>query len=716
MEQLLRRFGFVSIVGLGLLVGQLQSPAAVTVDQSGFSATDGIVARETSGRLTLRWPMRDGEVGVLELNTTGEGPLIIRIGISENKDSAVRTVLENLDPVTVLTVGTRDMDKRKGWTIFFDKVHKRPYEQYPVALSPLNARVANNGGRATITLDNASAASFSGELQFTVYAGSPLIHIETVLSTQENARAILYDSGLAGTDPSWKRTAWLNTNDQLETSDSARRTSAQPVAVRHRTIVAESDGGSVALFPPPHQYFYPLDFANNFKFVWHGENYRDAVSGLGLGIRQPLDGDKRYVPWFNAPPGSKQRLGIFYLLSSGEAGAAIDEVRRYTHGDGFKTVPGYKTFSSHYHVEHTLDFLRRQKEQSVDGIPAGLEQPGFVKKFKRMGVDVVHLAEFHNGRTPRLKTEERLAQLQRMHSECERLSTDGFLLLPGEEPNVHLGGHWISFFPKPVYWVLNRDQSTPFSEERPGLGTVYHVGNAEDVLRLFRQEHGLNWTAHARIKGSTGYPDAYREKDFYLSDTFFGAAWKSMPADLSRSRLGWRVLDLMDDTANWGQKKYVVGEVDVFRIEPDYELYGPMNINYLRLGKLPKFDEGWEPILNVLRQGSFFVTTGEILIPNFTVGGRQSGESLKLSPNGAVVIEVDLEWTFPLAFAYVISGDGEMVRRERIDLSDTREFGQRTLSLTQNFKGQKWVRLEVWDIAVNGAFTQPVWLEEDLIP
>ena len=36
--------------------------------------------------------------------------------------------------------------------------------------------------------------------------------------------------------------------------------------------------------------------------------------------------------------------------------------------------------------------------------------------------------------------------LKAMHDECARLSDDEFLLLPGEEPNVHLGGHWISFF------------------------------------------------------------------------------------------------------------------------------------------------------------------------------------------------------------------------------------------------------------------------------
>ena len=29
-----------------------------------------------------------------------------------------------------------------------------------------------------------------------------------------------------------------------------------------------------------------------------------------------------------------------------------------------------------------------------------------------------------------------------------------------------------------------------------------------------------------------------------------------------------------------------------------------------------------------------------------------------------------------------------------------------------DLRGRKWIRLEVWDIAKNGAFTPPVWLEE----
>src|SRR5207244_420374 len=173
------------------------------------------------------------------------------------------------------------------------------------------------------------------------------------------------------------------------------------------------------------------------------------------------------------------------------------------------------------------------------------------------------------------------------------------------------------------------------------------------------------------------------------------------------------VLDLMDDMANWGPKKYVPGEVDVFKIDPTHELYGHMNINYLRLERLPRFDEGWQPILDALRGGKFFVTTGEVLIRDFTVGGKPSGAALVLSPGDKPEMRLDLEWTFPLRFAEIISGDGRRVFRERIDLADTQAFGRRTLALHPDLKDRTWVRFEAWDVAANGAFTQPVWLSAD---
>jgi hypothetical protein len=115
---------------------------------------------------------------------------------------------------------------------------------------------------------------------------------------------------------------------------------------------------------------------------------------------------------------------------------------------------------------------------------------------------------------------------------------------------------------------------------------------------------------HARIKSSTGFPDEYRTEPFFTSDRYLGSAWKAMPADYSRDTLGWRVLDLEDDMANWGNRKYILGEADLFKIYEDYELFGAMNINYLKLDQIPRFEDGWQPVLDALRGGDFFVTTG----------------------------------------------------------------------------------------------------------
>jgi len=49
-----------------------------------------------------------------------------------------------------------------------------------------------------------------------------------------------------------------------------------------------------------------------------------------------------------------------------------------------------------------------------------------------------------------------------------------------------------------------------------------------------------------------------------------------------------------------------------------------------------------------------------------------------------------------------------------MDLTDTENFGTRKLRLPIDLKGRTWVRLEVWDIAANGAFTPPVWIENKL--
>ena len=697
----------MALVALALSASAGVASADRTRVDPGGPLPGGVRVWTDETTLMVLWPIDRDRHGSLVLSLDPDRPLISRLATGDVRDNT-QIILADVQPCGVVTVGTRDL-KPAGWTIFFDSPGKRPYQAHELTIGRKSARVIAENGRVSVVFDGAKAGPFSGEYRFTIYPGSRLIRAAAVMSTDRPATAYLTDHGLSapGNLP-WRSITWTDLSDRITRADIGE--DARQIQARYRTIIAEGKtGGSVAIVPPPHQYFYPLDEVDNLAQVWTGRGFRGQVRADAFGVRQTVDGDNRHVPWVNGPPGTKQDMGVFYLLSDGDAAQATADVLAYTHGDTFKPLDGYKTFSSHYHVEHAVNFLNRQRDEKTTGIPKGLQTPSFVTRMKNVGLNAVHLAEFHLGDGD-MKVADRITRMQTLHAECARLSDDKFLLLPGEEPNVHLGGHWLSFFPKPVYWTLDRKKDQPFVEEDAKLGKVYHVGNSADVLKLMEAENGLMWTAHPRIKASTAFPDAYKDTEFFKSEHYLGGAWKAMPADYAQPRLGSRVLNLLDDMNNWGAHKQAPGEVDVFHIDADSELYAHMNVNYLRLDRLPAFGDGWQPIRDALRGGKFFTTTGEVLIPTFNVNETPSGGKIAAGDNPARV-RASLEWTFPLAFAEIVSGDGTQVFRQRIELGDTRPFGKRELDVPVDLRGRKWVRFEVWDVAANGAYTQPVWIE-----
>ncbi|MCE7043464.1 hypothetical protein [Dyadobacter sp. CY312] len=674
--------------------------AQIPVDTKGFDKKSGVVISQNENLFTIEWPTGELESGKIVVDLRKTEPLFSSLQIGTK--SKYKTIAEKLDPAVILTVGKRDLISQNGWNIFFDKTAYQKYSSYPVKLDKSGLKVVTSGSQTEIIVSGATAGPFSGSYNVTLYNGSPLMNVAAVMNTKVDSLAVIYDAALVGKQVPWKKIFWSDTDSYIRNTEAVKMDTVEMMAVKYRTIIGEGKEGSLAIFPAPHQYFYPLDNCYNLEHVWYGENYRTLIPGFGIGIRHDLLGDRRWVPWFNAPPNTQQRYNFFCLLSAEKDGKVLENVKAFTHNDTYAPLPGYYTMSSHFHQEHSDDVLTRKP------LP---EMPGFVKAFRNTGVNIVHLGEFHGPGSPRGPEAKRWPELKTMFDECERLSGGNFLLLPGEEPNNFFGGHWMNIFPKPVYWLMSREKDQPFVEDHPEYGKLYRIGNKEEMLKLLELEKGLAWTAHARTKGSTGYPDKYKEEAFYKSDRFLGAAWKAMPADLSQPKLGKRVLDLMDDMANWGQKKYVIAEADLFRIEPNYELYGHLNVNYLQMDQLPQFKEGWQPVLDVLEKGKFFVSTGEVLLPSFTVNGVGAGESTQVDKKGNVEISLGANWTFPLNRAEIISGDGKEVFHDVINLNDTQAFGQKTFSFTKNMKDRKWLRIEVWDVAANGAFTQIVWLD-----
>ena len=694
---------FRTLILLALTIFSLgQVKAQQKLDTNLFNSDGGATITQNGQLIELTWPAGKDTRGKIQLDMSASSPLFKYIGLSSK--SKFHTVAEDLDPSFLLSIGKRDLLSQNSWNIFFDKVPARPHATYPVVLKKDSISVKTIGSRTVVSLGSLKADRFSGKLELTFYNGSPLFNIAAVMSTDADATAIVYDAGLVSRSKKWEKLTWVNTSDQFATAAVNYGDSARNLALKYRTIAAQRKGGALAIFPPPHQYFYPLDEAFNLKFIWHGANYRGLVEGYGMGIRQELEGDRRFVPWFNAPPGTKQRLNFFCLLGNSGSGDVLEAVKKFTNADRYASLPGFKTMSSHFHNEFIMNVVLAGK-----AVP---EKPEFVDVFKRLGVDMVHLGEFHYTAHPKGPDSLRLKELKTLFEQCERLSDDHFLLMPGEEPNEFFGGHWLQIFPKPVYWVMARSKGVPYVQEQPGFGKVYHIGDKHDMLRLLKDEHGLAWTAHARTKGSVNTPDIYNHEEFFKSDRFMGAAWKAMPADLSQPRLGNRVLDLLDDMNNWGEKKTVIAEADLFTITQENEMYAHMNVNYMMMDKLPKFSEGWKPVVDAMKRGKFFSSTGEVLMHELQVNGKLSGETLKLNADATADIRLKLSWTFPMNFVEIISGDGEKVYREKVDLTDTEAYGTKTFALRPELKGRKWLRVEAWDCAANGAFSQTFYVEQ----
>lgn len=641
---------------------------------------------DDADELEVAWPDETGRMWRAQFSLDPDRPLISAITVGE------RTVVSAVRPVYEGETGTR----RRGWNAFFDYPPSHPdgtrRDQGVFRLRSARARTL--GDRVELFFDGLRMGVFDGGVAYTFFPGSRLIQQEAVLTTYAPNVAYYYDAGWeidAGVD----RTPGGNMQTRVSYYDTAgmlRESVATgfdpervPVKVRYRTLAARTGAGSVAVFPAPHQYFFPRDFTSNLGYLWH-RAWRGRVS---MGIRQIRDTNWRFYPWMNAPPGETQRMSVFFLLSDGPPAAALDDVLAFTHRDRFRPLEGYKTLSTHWHLAYTMQAL----EHGFDWVPP------FKPVLKAMGVDASVIMDFHGDGHPRDLTERRLDELDAYFNALRTQSDPDFLLIPSEEANVHFGGHWAVIFPRPVYWFMNRPDDGTFEMSHSTYGTVYSTADAGELLQLIRKEGGVMYQTHPRTKGSTGYPDQLFDTEHFQDPAYLGAGWKALPSDMSTPRLGERSLRLLDDLSVSGFRKKIFGEVDVFQFDDTHELYAHMNINYVRLDELPPF-ERWGEALEPLVRGDFFTTTGEVLLPIVDFSS---------STDERIHARVRVDWTLPLRFAEIVWGDGDTVDRHVIPLTATRPFGSQTFDWTVDVQGWQWARVAVWDVAADGAFVNPVW-------
>ncbi|MEO7653344.1 MAG: hypothetical protein ABIZ80_23035 [Bryobacteraceae bacterium] len=661
----------------------LASAASVPLDVSAVRPGPVQVAAEKDS-VAVRWSDGQSREWQAVFSLDPAKPLIASIG------TGGKNVVERASPLYRCETGKR----RGGWDAFFDFPPSHPdgTRRFAGDFRLTRARAATSGERVEITFDGLRMGIFEGSIRYVFYPGSRLIQQQAVATTHEPDTAYFYDAGLrmavdADVRPGNNMDSAITYYDTAGQVRTARPNSSEriPVAVRYRTLAARTGGGSIAVFPAPHQYFFARDYTTNMSNLWH-KAWRGNVS---LGIRQLPDDDSPYYPWMNAPPGTAQEMSVFFLVSDGDAKSNIDDVIRYTRADKFARLDSFRTFAPHWHLAHTVQALAK----GFDWTPA------FKPVLKDMGVDAAMIMDFHGDGHPRDLTKLRFDELDAFYKACRAQTDKDFLLIPGEEANAHFGGHWSVAFPKPVYWQMGPPDSESSKTVHPKYGTVYRIGSAKALLEMLRAEKGHAYQTHPRTKGSTGFPDKIRDTEHFRDARYLGAGWKQMPSDLSSPRLGERSLKLLDDMNNWGLRKIIFGEVDVFQVDSTHELYAHMNINYVRSRNLPDFDH-YRDLTEAVARGEFFVSTGEVLLPETSIAAA-GGDSIRA--------RFTAEYTLPLRFAEVVWGDGAETHRKIFPLDKTREFGRQSFDFTLEAKGWKWARIAVWDVAGDGAFINPVW-------
>ena len=727
--------GALSLIGPALRPTLSADP--LKCDLAGYTAASGLTAAVANDLLTITWTGAAGselraryaidhaQPVIREFAVKRAGGSWAVLGQNLRPDFAVQTGRRRIDfaglaPLKALGVDTasREIIERQAWVSFWDAPFVLPGDPKRNVDIPRTAAeiqrgsatfnttacdVKTDGARLEVNFPGLTMGIFSGGIRFTHYRGTGLFRVEAIAKTEKDLVAYKYDAGLKGfSTTTLPRVRWTDTGGNRQENQFGGAKHDGPVTVRakNRVLVAEGPGGSIAVFPPPTVFFPAREVDTNLGYVWFR---KDADTEYAFGVKQAdHEDDLRYLQNFalyNAPPGTLQRMATYYYLSPDDAAATHAAVLAFTYRDTFKAIPGYKTMVNHFHLQFT-DHLRESGSLNT--------QSPDLAAMKALGLNLIGLSDFH---ADKLRQNDpgaaRFADQKDYFEGSRRASDKDFLVLPWEEPSAYFGGHYNLINPRPLYFSKIRSAGQPLTEQDPAFGKVYHTGSAQDVQQMLDAENAFWYTAHPRTKSSAGYPDAYWDKPFAADDHFLGIAFKpGMGMDLSEQRLAEsRAFGSLDDMNNKYadtalRPKYLIGDVDTYQKWPHDDLFPGFVANYLKLDRVPGPDDDWSPILKALREGNFFVTTGELHIRNYAVEGRGNQRT----------ITADLDWTFPLEFIEVVWGDGKKTDRQVIRATDLAPAGTKHLSIPFDATGKKWVRLAVWDSAVNGAFVQPIWL------
>lgn len=470
-----------------ILFALLLAPAlyAVPCTLTQYKPQPGLTATSTPNGVTLTWQGERNATLRATLSIENGKPTVQELAIRkaaawqtlasnlipefEVKSGIRRISNQQLTPLKELGLDTQDNIEREKWKVFWDAPLQIPgslrtnpnlprkASEIRTATSTYNTsscEVKSNGARLEVSFPGLNLGIFSGNLQFTVYKGSNLLRQEAIAQTNEPSVAYKYAAGLRGfTLPAANKIVWRDVAGSWQKYEFGGSNNQDHVALRarNRLAIVDASKGSIAVFPPPHKFFFAREIELNLGFVWYR---KDSDNSFSIGVRHG-DHEEMYRPhgvsddvWnrrvaqarsfatgnfalYNAPPGTMQRMAVYYYLSPDNTETTQRQVMAYTHDDTFKPLPGYKVAISHFHT-HFNELL-------ADAGTIDL-QPNWLPTFRAMGVNIAMMSDFHSDGHAKDEGPLRLKEQKVYFDGCRRHSDRDFLIIPGEEPDAYFQG------------------------------------------------------------------------------------------------------------------------------------------------------------------------------------------------------------------------------------------------------------------------------------
>ena len=161
-----------------------------------------------------------------------------------------------------------------------------------------------------------------------------------------------------------ERFARSDYDNQTKSQQASLGTAAGAIATQYRTVAAEFiDGGSVAVFRRRTSSSIRSTSPTTLASTGWAEITHPHRTAMASACASPPKATGVSSPGSTPRREPSSGWACFYLLSGGKRTHALGSSALHARRQ-YLPLPGYKTFTSHYHIEHTLDLLKRPARAS----------------------------------------------------------------------------------------------------------------------------------------------------------------------------------------------------------------------------------------------------------------------------------------------------------------------------------------------------------------